>query len=84
MSEANLKVIEVARICKCSRNTVLNYSTKGIIQPVRDLYGKRRYSVEDAERLLQILSARWPDSRPNQKPPDACLLPLPVLKSRHP
>jgi len=62
MPESNLKVLEVAKYCGCCRNTVINYTNKGIISPVRDLYGRRRYSQADADRLRQLLSARWPDT----------------------
>jgi len=61
MSESDLKVLEVAKFCGCCSNTVLNYSAKAIINCTRDINGRRRYTLAEADKLKQILSARWPE-----------------------
>jgi DNA-binding transcriptional MerR regulator len=58
--ESNLKVIDVARIAECHRNTVLVYERKGIIRSSRTLHGHRRFTESDAQKLKAVLTTRWP------------------------
>ena len=67
--DADLKILEVATLCNCCRGTVLNYEKKGLISSARDLYGNRRYTQEQAERLRLLLSARWPSKQENETQP---------------
>jgi DNA-binding transcriptional MerR regulator len=69
MTEANLKVLQVAKHCDCCRNTVRNYTDKGIIKSMRDIHGRRRYSRAEAEKLRQLLGARWPESNKQVEKP---------------
>ena len=56
----DLKVLEMAKFCGVCRNTILNYERKGIISSVRDIYNARRYTQAEADKLCQLLKARWP------------------------
>ncbi|MDH3575983.1 MAG: MerR family transcriptional regulator [Desulfobacteraceae bacterium] len=58
--EKDLKVSEVARIAGCHIKTVINHEKRGTIKASRDIYNYRRFSIEDAQKLKKILSARWP------------------------
>jgi DNA-binding transcriptional MerR regulator len=59
--EANLRIGDVAKLANCCRNTVLNYEKKGLIASCRTIYGHRRFTLSEAERLRRILKARWPN-----------------------
>jgi len=54
----DLLVQEVARIADCHRNTVLRYEQRGFITASRDLNGFRRYSLEEALKLKELLERR--------------------------
>ena len=56
---ANLKISEVAIIAGCHRNTIYNYEKRGFLKPVRDIFGYRRYSFQDAMKLKGLFDARW-------------------------
>ena len=56
--EMNLTTCQVAKIAGCHSNTVLNYEKRGYIHPSRDFNGFRRYSLQDALRLKDILNVR--------------------------
>lgn len=56
--EANLTVAQVAKIAGCHRNTVLNYEKQGYIKAFRDHNNFRRYTMQDAIKLKEILSVR--------------------------
>ena len=58
MSRTDLTVARVAAIAGCHRNTVLNYERRGFIRSQRDINGFRRYSLDEALRLKEILSGR--------------------------
>lgn len=61
MGKANLTPIEVARIADdCHPNTVKNYAKKGFLNPVLDINGTYRFSMEDALKLKALLASRWP------------------------
>lgn len=64
--EKDLRVSEVAKICGCHIKTVINHEKKGTIQANRDVYNYRRFSMDDAEKLKRILSARWPSETGNE------------------
>ena len=53
-----LTVADVARIANCHRSTVLRYEEKGVLRAKRDTNNFRRYSLEDALRLKNLLSMR--------------------------
>lgn len=53
-----LTVADVARIANCHRSTVLRYEEKGVLRAKRDTNNFRRYSLEDALRLKDLLSLR--------------------------
>lgn len=55
---ALLTVADLAKIAKCHRSTVLRYEGKGVIQSERDGNNFRRYSLDDALRLKELLSTR--------------------------
>lgn len=58
MIEANLTVAQVARIAGCHRNTVLNYEERGYIDAMRDNNNFRRYTLQQALKLKEIISTR--------------------------
>ena len=58
--ERDLRVSEVAQIAGCHVKTVINHEKRGTIRADRDIYNYRRFSIEDAQKLKRILSARWP------------------------
>ena len=66
MTDANLKVLDMARFCGVHRNTILNYERKGVISSVRDIYNARRYTQAEAEKLKSLLAARWPAKQANE------------------
>ena len=59
-SEADLTVSQVAKIAGCHRLTVLNYSKKGYLKPMRDHNNFRRYTKQEALKLKQLLEIRRP------------------------
>ena len=60
--EPTIKIGRAAKIIGCHPQTLLNYEKKGIISPVRDIYGHRRYRHEDILKMQSIFSATWPQS----------------------
>lgn len=60
MQDYNLTVEQVATIAGCHRNTVLNYEQQGFIESMRDSNNYRRYSMQDAKKLREILNIRRP------------------------
>ena len=58
--DANLTVSQVAEIAGCHRLTVLNYTKKGYLKPLRDCNNHRRYTKEDAKKLKELLEIRRP------------------------
>ena len=68
MTESNFKVLDIARFCGVCRSTILNYERKGIITSTRDIYNARRYTQAEAEKLRQLLGARWPEPTNEAKP----------------
>jgi DNA-binding transcriptional MerR regulator len=66
MPEANLKVLDVAKFCKCCRSTILNYERKGIINSTRDIYNARRFTQAEAEKLRSLMESRWPSKQTNE------------------
>lgn len=58
--EANLTISQVANIVGVHRNTVLNYETKGYVEPMRDNNNFRRYSLQEALKLKRIVELRKP------------------------
>ena len=59
-TNADLTVSQVAEIAGCHRLTVLNYTKKGYLKPLRDCNNNRRYTKEDAKKLKQLLEIRRP------------------------
>jgi DNA-binding transcriptional MerR regulator len=59
-NEANLTVGQVARAAVCHRNTVLNYEKRGYIKPLRDNNNFRRFTIQEALKLKQLLEIRRP------------------------
>ena len=61
MTNSNdLTAEQVARIAGCHRNTVINYERNGYIRPLRDNNNFRRYTLQDAMKLREILNIRKP------------------------
>ena len=58
MKKNELTVIDVARIANCSRNTVLNWLSRGVISCERDINNIRVFTTEDALMLKSFLSLR--------------------------
>ena len=58
MNDANLTISDVSKIAGCHRNTVLNYENRGYIFSMRDTNNFRRYTLEQAIKLKEILSIR--------------------------
>lgn len=56
----DLTVNEVARFAGCHRATVLNYERRGLLKPLRDVNGYRRFSRQDAKKLKELLELRKP------------------------
>ncbi|GAG37418.1 unnamed protein product [marine sediment metagenome] len=54
----DLTVCQVARIAGCHIGTVKNYERKGYIQSLRDGNNYRRYSLQEALKLKEILGIR--------------------------
>jgi DNA-binding transcriptional MerR regulator len=59
-TNTDLTVSQVAEIAGCHRLTVLNYTEKGFLKPMRDHNNHRRYTKEDAKKLKQLLEIRRP------------------------
>lgn len=55
-------VSQVAEYAGCHRLTVLNYTEKGFLKPMRDHNNHRRYTRADAKKLKQLLELRKPES----------------------
>ena len=67
--EPTLKIGEAARRVGCHPSTLLNYEKRGIIFPLRDIYGHRRYKRSDILKMQSIFSATWPQgNKQNEKP----------------
>jgi DNA-binding transcriptional MerR regulator len=58
MAKTELMPDEVAAIAGCSPSTVKRYEARGMIRSKRDVNGFRRYPLEEALKLKEILSAR--------------------------
>lgn len=54
----DLRIYQVAKIANCHINTVKNYEKKGYIEALRDANNHRRYSLQEALKLKEILSIR--------------------------
>lgn len=61
MLQANLTAAQVAKIAGCHRNTVVNYTDKGVLIAFRDSNGFRKYSLQEALKLKKLLEHREPD-----------------------
>ena len=61
-TNADLTVSQVAEFAGCHKRTVLNYTKRGYLKPMRDHNNFRRYTKEDAEKLKQLLAIRKPES----------------------
>jgi DNA-binding transcriptional MerR regulator len=59
-TNADLTVNQVAEIAGCHGRTVLNYTKKGFLNPMRDHNNFRRYTKQDALKLKQLLEIRRP------------------------
>lgn len=59
-TNADLTVSQVAEIAGCHRLTVLNYTKRGYLKPMRDHNNFRRYTKQDALKLKQLLEIRRP------------------------
>ena len=59
----DLTVKEVAGIVGCHRNTVLRYEKDGYVSPMRDKNNYRRYSLQQALELKNILNLRKPSNQ---------------------
>ncbi len=60
-NEYDLTVEQVAQIAGCHRNTVLRYEKEGYVSPMRDRNNYRRYSLQDALKLKEIINLRKPE-----------------------
>jgi len=58
MNAKDFTVAEVAALAGCHRNTVLRYERQGLIHSVRDANRYRRYTIEEAEKLKELLNFR--------------------------
>lgn len=58
MSDANLRVCNVAKVANCHVNTVRAYERKGYIKAMRDNNNFRWFSLQEAIKLKKILSMR--------------------------
>ncbi len=54
----DLRISQIAKIAGCHPNTVLNYEKRGRIEAWRDNNNHRRYSLQEALKLKDILSSR--------------------------
>ncbi len=59
-TNSDLTVSQVAEIAGCHKRTVLNYTKRGYLKPMRDHNNHRRYTKEDAKKLKQLLEIRKP------------------------
>jgi DNA-binding transcriptional MerR regulator len=62
-TDADLTVSQVAEIAGCHPGTVLNYTKRGYLKPLRDCNNHRRYTKEDAKKLRELLAVRKPESK---------------------
>ena len=58
MSSKELTVSQVASVVGVHRNTVLRYERRGLIVSKRDHNGFRKYGLDEALKLKEILSSR--------------------------
>lgn len=47
---------QVAKLARCSRSTVINYSNAGVIATFYESNGFRKFSYHEAMRLRQLLA----------------------------
>lgn len=62
MPQKDFTAAQVAKIAGCHRNTVVNYTLRGVITSMRDSNGFRRYTMADALKLKKIIEHRIPDT----------------------
>ena len=55
---ANLTVAQVARFANCHDHTVRSYEKRGYIKAYRDFNNFRRFTLQEAIKLKEILSCR--------------------------
>jgi len=55
---ANLTVTQVARFAGCHDHTVRSYEKRGFIKAYRDFNNFRRFTLQEAMKLKEILSCR--------------------------
>ena len=56
--KADLTVAQVARFVKCHDHTVRSYEKRGFIDAYRDFNNFRRFTLQEAMKLKEILSIR--------------------------
>ena len=69
LMEPTIKIGRAAQIIGCHPATLLNYEKRGIISPVRDIYGHRRFTRDDILKMQNIFSATWPAKQANETQP---------------
>jgi DNA-binding transcriptional MerR regulator len=55
-----LFIRDVAERVGCCKATIVNYEKKGLIKPIRDKNGFRRFTESQAVRLLEALNLQSP------------------------
>jgi DNA-binding transcriptional MerR regulator len=61
-SQHDLLISEVAAVAGVHVNTVRRYSNKGLIEAHRDHNGFRRYSLDEALKLKELVEQRTAES----------------------
>lgn len=58
MNQGDLRISQAARLIECHVNTLRNYECRGLIKPLRDHNGHRRYSVDQALKIKELINMR--------------------------
>lgn len=77
-----LYIGEIAELLGVSKDTIRIYEEQGLIFPVRDENGFRRYTEEDLDRLICYLNAEY-DLKKSLEKPERCYLLIKEPEARY-
>ncbi len=59
----DLRISEAAKLISVHVNTLRNFERRGLIKPLRDHNGWRRYSVEETLKIKELVNLRSEQSK---------------------
>ena len=77
-----LYIGEIAELLGVSKDTIRIYEEQGLIFPVRDENGFRRYTEEDPDRIICYLNAEY-DLKKSLEKPERCYLLIKEPEARY-